>query len=307
MKNPYEVLGVAPSASAQDIRSAYRKLAKTLHPDLNPGDKRAEDKFKEVASAYDLVGDAEKRKRFDAGEIDASGAERPPEQPYYRSYATSDDAYPYTASHGFADFADADDPFAELLRRSTRERANRRGQDLQYHIAVELADAVTGADRRVTMPDGGTLDLKIPAGLVDGQVLRLRGKGAPGSGTGGPGDALVEVEVLPDARFERDGDDLVLELPISLSEAVLGASVRVPTVTGAVTLTVPKNANSGTTLRLRGKGVPRRGGGAGDQLVKLVVVLPRPPDPELEAFVAGWSAGKAFDARRGTPFDGSAT
>lgn len=299
MKSPYEVLGVAATASPDEIRAAYRKLAKKLHPDLNPGDKSAEEKFKEVAAAHDLLGDAEKRRRFDAGEIDASGAERPPRQPYYRSYATSDEAHPYTQSHGFADFADEDDALAELLRRSAQARRNRRGHDLHYGLAVTFAESISGAEKRVTLPDGGTLDVRIPAGLVDGQVLRLRGKGAPGAGEGGPGDALVEVEVMPDPRFVREGDDIVLELPVSLSEAVLGGQVRVPTPTGAVTMSVPKGSNTGTTLRLKGKGAPRRGGGAGDELVRLKVVLPRPADPELEKFVAGWEAGKAWNPREG--------
>ena len=299
MRNPYEVLGVAAAAPADEIRSAYRKLAKKLHPDLNPGDKGAEEKFKDVAVAYDLIGDADKRKRFDAGEIDASGAERPPQQPYYRNYATSDQAHPYTGGDGYADFADGDDVLAELLRRSARARANRRGQDLHYSLAISFADSIAGAETRVSLPDGGTLDVRIPAGLVDGQVLRLRGKGAPGAGQGGPGDALVEVEVRPDPRFTREGDDIILDLPVSLSEAVLGGQVRVPTATGAVTMSVPKGSNTGTTLRLKGKGAPRRGGAAGDQLVRLKVVLPKPPDAELEKFVAGWDAGKSFDPRAG--------
>ena len=297
MKNPYDVLGVAATAPAADIRGAYRKLAKTLHPDLNPGDRAAEERFKEVAAAYDLVGDADKRKRFDAGEIDAAGAERPPQHPFYRDYATSDHARPYTGSHGYADFAEGDDDLAELLRRGARGRANRRGQDLHYRLTIPFVDSITGAERRVALPDGSTLDVTVPPGLVDGQVLRLRGKGAPGFGGGGPGDALVEMEVLPDPRFTREGDDITLELPVSLSEAVLGGAIRVPTATGAVTVTVPKGSNTGTTLRLRGKGAPRRGGGAGDQLVRLKVVLPKPPDPELERFVAGWDAGRTWDPR----------
>ncbi len=296
MRNPYEVLGVASTASAAEIQTAYRKLAKKLHPDLNPGDKSAEEKFKEVAGAYDLVSDAEKRKRFDKGEIDAAGAERP-QRPFYRDFASSDQGHPYADTSGFADFMDMDDAFSDLLRRGQGTRANRRGQDLHYRLAIDFAESIAGANKRLALPEGVTLDVKIPPGLVDGQTLRLKGKGAPGSGMGSPGDALIEVNVLPDHRFTRVGDDISLELPISLSEAVLGGRIVVPTPTGSVAMSVPKGSNSGTTLRLKGKGAPRQGGGQGDQLVKLRVVLPKPPDPELEAFVSSWSKGKDFNPR----------
>lgn len=297
--NPYDVLGVASSASAADIQKAYRKLAKKLHPDLNPGDKAAEEKFKEVSGAYNLLSDAEKRKRFDNGEIDASGAERPPQHQFYRDYAGARDDHPYASDTGFSDFADEDDGFADLLRRAQRARANRRGEDLHYRLAIGFVDSITGATQRITLPDGGTLEVRIPPGLVDGQVLRLKGKGAPGAGKGKPGDALIEVEVLPDPRFTRDGDDISLDLPISLPEAVLGGRIRVPTPTGDVTMTIPKGSNTGTTLRLKGKGAPRREGGSGDEYVRLRIVLPKTPDPELEAFVEGWSKGKEFNPREG--------
>lgn len=296
MRSPYEVLGVAPAASSADIQKAYRQLAKKLHPDLNPGDKAAEEKFKEVAGAYDLLGDTEKRKRFDAGEIDATGAERP-QQHFYRDFATSDQGHSYTDNSGFADFVDSDDAFAELLRRGERARANRRGRDLHYSLPIDFSESIKGASKRLTLPDGGTLDVTIPPGLVDGQILRLRGKGASGAGTGGPGDALIEVEVLPDRRFTREGDDISLELPVSLSEAVLGGRIRVPTPTGDVTMAVPKGSNTDTIMRLKGKGAPRRGGGHGDEFVRLKVVLPKGPDPELEAFVSKWDKGKAFNPR----------
>ncbi len=296
MRNPYDVLGVSPKASAAEIQSAYRKLAKKHHPDLNPGDKAGEDRFKEAAAAYGLIGDAEKRRKFDAGEIDASGAERPP-QHFYRDYAGAENNHTYNDASGFADFMDTDDVFADLLRRSQRAQANRRGQDLHYRLTIGFAESIAGANKRLTLPDGGTLDVKIPPGLVSGQTLRLKGKGAPGAGKGGAGDALIEVEVLHDPRFARDGDDITLDLPISLSEAVLGGRVRVATPTGAVTMTVPKGSNTGTRLRLKGKGAPRRGGGFGDQFVTLKVVLPSPVDPELEAFVTGWEKGKAFNPR----------
>jgi DnaJ-class molecular chaperone len=296
VKDPYEILGVAPTTSADDIQKAYRKLAKKLHPDLNPGNAEAEEKFKEIAGAYGLVGDAEKRKKFDKGEIDAAGAERP-RQNYYRDYASSQQDHPYTDNSGFADFMGSEDAFAELLRRSAQAQANRRGHDLAYRLPIEFIESIAGANKRLTLPDGGTLDVAIPPGITEGQVLRLRGKGAPGSGKGGFGDALIEVAIKPDRSFTRQGEDIYLELPITLTEAVLGARIKVPTPTGAVTMAVPKGSNTGTTLRLRGKGAPKHAGGYADQLVKLKVVLPKEPDPELEAFVSNWQGGKTHNPR----------
>jgi DnaJ-class molecular chaperone len=168
---------------------------------------------------------------------------------------------------------------------------------LHYQLQIDFAESITGANKRLTLPNGGTLDVTIPPGLVDGQILRLRGKGAPGTGKGGAGDALIEVEVLPDRRFTREGDDISLELPLSLSEAVLGGRIRVPTPTGDVTMAVPKGSNTGTILRLKGKGAPRRSGGHGDQFVKLKVVAQTSGSRKLEAFVSNWEKGKAFNPR----------
>ena len=298
MSDPYQTLGVARDASQDEIKKAYRRLARKLHPDLNPGDKAGEERFKDVNTAYQLLGDAQQRARYDAGEIDEKGVERP-QQRYYRDYAGSGGDH-YSNDEGYADFSgfgEGEDPFAELLRQAARARANRRGQDLRYRLPVTLAESIAGGTRRLTLPAGGTLDVNIPAGVVDGQVLRLKGKGAPGTGEGGAGDALIEVEVTPDARFAREGDDLTLEVPVSLREAVLGGRIRVPTPTGEVEMAVPAGANSGTRLRLKGMGMPRRGGGRGDAFVKLVVTLPKAPDPELAAFVGDWEAGKAHDPR----------
>jgi len=173
-----------------------------------------------------------------------------------------------------------------------------RGSDVRYELPIEFLDAVTGAVKRLTLPEGGTLDVTIPAGIQNGQVLRLRGKGRPGLGEGESGDALVEITIKPHSLFIREDNDIYIDLPISLSEAVLGGRVNVPTPTGSVTMTVPKGSNTGTVLRLRGKGVLRRDGGHGDELVRLKIILPERPDAELEAFVAGWQGGKAYDPRR---------
>jgi DnaJ-class molecular chaperone len=300
-EDPYATLGVQRDASQKDIQKNYRRLAKKLHPDLNPGNKEAEAKFKEVSAAYDLLSDPEKRARFDRGEIDASGAERP-QQRYYRDYAgNAGSAGPYATDEGWADFGDSDDLFAEIFRRRAGAggaRGPARGADVRYHLAVDFLDAVNGATKRLTLPDGSNLDVTIPPGTRDGQVLRLRGKGRPGSNGGAPGDALIEVEVRPHPFFERDGDDIRLDLPVTLREAVLGERVTVPTPTGPVAMRLPKGANTGMTLRLKGKGVARRDGSRGDEYARLEVMLPPRPDPDLERFVAEWPGGTSYNPRQ---------
>ncbi|MBN8480095.1 MAG: DnaJ domain-containing protein [Xanthomonadales bacterium] len=296
MESPYEILGVATQASAEDIKKAYRRLARKLHPDLNAGDKGGEERFKAVSAAYRLLSDPDTRARYDAGEIDEMGVERP-QRHYYRDHAGSAQADAYASDAGHADFMDGEDAFAEMLRQAARARANRRGQDLHYRLAVTFAEAVAGGMKRLTLPLGGVIDVNLPPGVVDGQILRLKGKGAAGAGEGEPGDALVELEIAADPRFTREGEDVVLDLPISLGEAVLGGRVRVPTPTGAVEMSVPPGASSGTTLRLKGQGLPRKGGTRGDERVRLRIVLPKGRDEELERFVAGWQAGKDFDPR----------
>jgi DnaJ-class molecular chaperone len=297
--DPYQVLGVKKDASQDAIQKAYRRLAKKLHPDLNPGNKQAEEQFKEISAAYDLVGDPAKRARFDRGEIDASGAERP-RQNFYRDFGEGGASHPYASDSGFADFANGDDILSEIFGRQGRANIRMRGQDVHYRLALDFLDAINGAKKQLTLPDGSVLDVAIPPGTRDGQILRLRGKGRPGLGGGPPGDALIEVEVQPHRIFTRKGDDIHVEYPISLSEAVLGGKVRVPTPTGEVTMTVPKWANTGTVLRLKGKGAPRPDGSRGDEYVTLKVVLPDKPDPELEKFVAQWRPAKSQGARQTT-------
>jgi len=300
----YSVLGVPKTASAGDITKAYRKLAKKLHPDLNPGDKAAEEKFKKITAAYDILGDAEKRGRYDRGEIDASGQERP-QQHYYREYAGGQDGARYRSTAGFEDIGAFSDLFGDLFgeRGGIREggrggaRFSMRGPDAQYRLEVDLLDAVNGTKTRITLPDGGTLDVAIPTGVTDGQVLRLKGKGGPGIGEGEPGDALIEISVRPHPVFKREGDDIIVEVPITFDEAVLGGKVEVPTIGGRVFATVPPGSNTGRTLRLKGRGIKTKSG-TGDQLVKLSVVLPERIDDDLRGFAETWREAHQYDPRR---------
>jgi DnaJ-class molecular chaperone len=312
MTDPYKVLGVAKSASADDIKAAYRKLAKKLHPDLNPGDADVERRFKEVSQAYGIVGNSKKRKRFDRGEIDASGQETAPAgagSGFYRRYAGSNEGAKYSR-FDFGPESDVQDIFSDLFG----QRPVRRGADVSYAVKVDFVEAALGAKKRVQLADGKTLDITLKPGNEDGQTLRLKGQGkaAQGRATGGKagrnkaqaGDALIRVQVSPHRFFVRQGRDIHLELPITLKEAVLGASVPVPTIHGKVALKVPAGANSGQTLRLRGKGVPAGSGKpAGDQLVKLTLVLPEKPDTALKDFAQGWDGADKQDPRRKAGLD----
>lgn len=294
MKDPYETLGVTPTATEDAIRKAYRALAKKLHPDLNPGVASAEERFKEVSNAYELIGDPVKRTRFDKGELDASGAERPARRHFRDFDGQGGTRDPYETA-GFADLG-ASDIFAEMFGRRARGFGEIRGDDARYQLVVTFLDAINGAIKRLTLPDGGSLDLKIPPGAQDGLVLRLRGKGAASTGSGEAGDAIVELSVTPHRFFTRQGDDIHLELPVTLTEAVMGARVKAPTPTGAVMLTVPKGANSGVLLRLKGRGAPRREG-HGDEIIRLKIVLPTEANVELETFLSTWEPGPGYDPR----------
>jgi DnaJ-class molecular chaperone len=296
-EDPYKVLGVARDVSEADLRKAYRKLAKKLHPDLNPGNKKAEEGFKAVATAYDLLNDPAKRARFDSGEIDAAGSERP-RHPYYREQAERDAGHPYGSDHGFGDFG-GEDIFAQMFGRAGRADPNRSGADARYRVELDFLEAFNGGKRTLTLSDSPALDVTIPPGTRTGQTLRLRGKGGSGIGKGPPGDALIEVEVRPHPLFRLKGDDIHVELPLSLRDAVLGGRVSVPTPSGPVAMTVPKWSNAGSVLRLRGKGMIRTGATAGDEYVTLRLTLPAEPDAELQDFVSHWGNAKHHETEQG--------
>ena len=297
-RDPYAILGVERDASQNDIQSAYRRKAKKLHPDLNPGNKRAEQDFKDLSAAYEILRDEEKRSRFDSGEIDSTGAEKP-ERRYYRDFAEAGaGGSTHENGAGFADFG-GDDIFSEFFSRRGRSGFRMPGADIRYSMEIDFLDAVNGGTRQVTLSDGQALEIRIPPGARDGQTLRLRGKGGAGEGGAETGDALIEIHVRPHPFYRRDGDDIRLDLPITLAEAVLGGKVRVPTPAGPVVATVPENSSSGRTLRVKGKGVARRNGSRGDVYATLKIVLPESPDAELKTFVAGWSVGKEYNPRQG--------
>lgn len=309
-KDPYAALGLTKTATAEDIKKAYRKIARANHPDLHPGDLAAEARFKEAGSAYDLLKDPEQRRRFDAGEIDAKGAEQAP-RGYYRDEARRPEN-PYTQSgprpggDPFGEGFNADEFFANFARNRSADQSgfgrgtpnDWPGQDTKYRLAVSFLDAALGAKTRITLPDGNALEVTIPEGARDGQTLRLRGKGAPGRGAGRPGDAYITIDVAPSPDFEREGDDIAVVLPISIDEAILGGKVPVNTINGAVNVTIPVGASSGQVLRLKGRGVKGRSG-KGDQRVTLRVVLPAKIDDELKRFIEGWRANHAYNPRSG--------
>ena len=292
MDDPYTTLGVKRDASQDDIRRAYRKLAKKHHPDLNPGNVKAEDRFKTISAANELLSNAEKRAQYDRGEIDAAGQERPP-KPSYRDYAQGEPGRRYSpagAQAGGWNAQDLGDMFGSIFGSDSQAGGDSqvRGQDERYSFTTDFLDAVTGATRRLTLPDGRTLDVKLPPGTLDGQVLRLRGQGGGGWNGGSSGDALVEITIAPHRFFTRDGNDIRLDLPVTLTEAILGGPVEVPTPSGPVRMHIPAGSDTGTRLRLRRRGVPAHAGqDAGDLYAALRVVVGK-PDAALEAFLKDW-------------------
>jgi len=286
--DPYAALGVSRSASADEIRSAYRKLAKELHPDVRPNDKAAEDRFKRATAAFNLLGDPATKARFDRGEVDAEGNEKQQTHAYRTGAGRTQNGYSGAGESVF----DLGDIFSDLFGSAGAAGGGARqppfgkmrGRDIRLPLDIDFLESVRGGRKRVQMSDGRTLDVAIPPGVIDGQVLRLKSQGGGGVQGGPPGDALVELKIRPHAFFRREGDDIHLDLQISIVEAVEGAKIQVPTASGSVALTIPEGSNTGKTLRLKGKGVGERG----DQLVHLKVMMPDVLDEDLKRFVKKW-------------------
>ncbi|ATQ68680.1 MULTISPECIES: DnaJ C-terminal domain-containing protein [Methylosinus] len=312
MRDPYDVLSVAKTASASEIKKAFRHLAKKYHPDHNKNDPKAKEKFAEANSAYEILGDEKKKAQFDRGEIDAEGKPRftgfegfgagPGPGGFSRAQRGPGGAEHFEFHYGGGPGGfDPSDIFADLFGAGGRRaRAPRRGDDVALQATISLAEAVKGGHTRVLMPSGRTLEVTIPAGIEDGKQIRLRGQGQAAPPGGEPGDAIVTVKVALHPLFAISGRDLKLDLPITFYEAVLGAKVAAPTLGGKVELTVPAGSNGGRVLRLRGKGLPAADGkAAGDLYVTLRVVLPDGADPELEAFAQKFRGAKPYDPRKG--------
>ena len=301
MTDPYKTLGVDRKASAEEIKAAYRKLAKKLHPDVNPGDEKIEQRFKEVSQAYAILSDPGMRARYDRGEVDASGQEKAAGG-FYRGYGGRAGAGGARAQpFDFGEEISVEDIFGEFFgaagRAGGRRRAPEKTPDSHFSVQVSFEEAARGATKRVRLGGGKTLDVKIPAGMESGQSLRLKGQGQPGRAGAAAGDALIEVQVEDHAFFRRQGLDIHLELPITLQEAVLGGEVTVPTLDGKVAMKIPAGSNTGITLRLKGKGI-RSGDKAGDQYVSLKIVLPDRQDDQLRDFVKRWAGFNGFDPRK---------
>lgn len=325
MRDPYEVLGVGRTASEADIKKAFRRLAKTHHPDRNKDDPKAQEKFSEVNSAYEIVGDKDKRAQFDRGEIDAEG--KPRFQGGFEGFdpragrgAGSSRTYRWSGDSGGINEDVLNDLFGGFSGfggqggfggsqfgggasgfggGSARAPRRSRGEDVTASVGVTLEQIVNGEKARVELPTGKTLEIAIPAGTRSGRTIRLRGQGWASPDGGPAGDAMVTVEFVPHPKFRADGDNLRTDLPITLDEAVLGGRVRVPTLGSSVTMTVPAHSDGGRVLRLKGKGLPTSTGGHGDLLVTLRIALPETIDPEFEAMMKRWRDEKLYSAREG--------
>ncbi|TCM18602.1 DnaJ-class molecular chaperone [Novosphingobium sp. PhB165] len=320
--DPYSTLGISRTASEKEIKSAYRKLAKELHPDTNKDNPKAADRFSEVTSAYDLLSDKDKRAKFDRGEIDADG--NPMGFGGFGGggggHGGFGSGFGGTGQRGFSggfggnDGIDLEDLFGGIFGGTGnqrggfggmgggaggpggRARAAARGANVSYRLSVPLLDAAELKPQRITLSDGKTIDLKLPAGVEDGTQMRLNGKGEPGPG--GAGDAIITIQIQPHAFFRADGDDLRLDLPITLDEALSGAKVKTPTPSGAVMLSVPAGASSGKVMRLKGRGMSRKDGTRGDLLISLEISLPE-NDTDLTKRLEGWKDARDVRAKLG--------
>ena len=312
--DPYQVLGVPRSASADEIRKAFRKLAKANHPDTNPNNKAAEERFKQVSGAFDILGDAEKRKKFDAGAIDADGREtfggfggRGPGGG--GPWGPPPGAGPFGAGGHSQSFegVDLSDILGEMFGGARSGRGggsqgggfggfSQRGADVRAPLSIDLEEAIKGGKKRVAFSDGRTIDITIPKGAQEGQTLRLKGQGSPGRT--GPGDAYIELSIAPHPIYRREGETLVMDVPITVYDAVLGGKAEAPTPDGPVTLTIPKGANTGTRLRLKGRGLSDARGQRGDLFARLVVALPETPDAALETFAEAWKKDRPYSPKR---------
>jgi DnaJ-class molecular chaperone len=305
-RDPYQELGVSRGASADEVRKAFRKLAKAHHPDTNPHNKAAEERFKQVSAAFDILGDVEKRKKFDAGEIDADGRET------FRGFGGGGGqggGNPFGGGGGRQqegfEHVDLSDLFGDILGRGRGGGGptggfgggfSSRGSDVKAKLEVELEDVIHGGKKRISFSDGRTIDVSIPKGAEEGQTLRLKGQGAPGRA--GPGDALIEIALRPHTIYRREGDSLIMDLPVSIPDAVLGGKVQAPTPDGPVMVTVPKGANLGQSLRLKGRGLSDSRGKRGDLIARLAPMLPDTPDPELEAFAEKWRKERPYKPKK---------
>lgn len=308
-QDPYQTLGVSRSASAAEIRKAFHKLAKANHPDVNPDNKAAEERFKRASAAFDILGDPDKKARFDRGEIDGDGREAPKGytgggpfngRPGRRSQGPSSGSNPFQG-------ADFEDILSEIMGGRAGgggagfgQRSPMKGEDMRLRLEIELEEAIKGGPKRISLPDGQTLDLTLPTGAKDEQVLRLRGKGAPGRLGGPAGDALIELIIKPHPVFRREpgSADLTMDLPVSVPDAVLGARVDAPTPEGSVALTIPPRSNSGQMLRLKGRGAYAADGKRGDLFARLMIMLPDAPDDALVRFAADWRDKRPYAPKR---------
>jgi len=294
MKDPYSVLGVSKSASDAELKKTYRTLAKKLHPDINSGDEKVADRFKEVSAAYGLLRDKELRGRYDRGEINPDGSEK--------GFAGGGGGgfHPHAGGAGrFGDGFDPEEIFSSIFGgRRQRQPRRQKGPDVNYLLKVDFLDAIKGGKKNLTLENSKTLNVTIPENVKEGQKIRLKGQGSPGINGGPAGDAIIEISVRPHGFFRREDNDIHLDLPITLEEAVLGEKVNIPTTTGKVAMTIPKGSSSGRVMRLKGKGATDpKTKAKGDQYVKLQIMLPPEPDETLEKAIKKWAKDKKQDVR----------